>query len=207
MQEAWPRCCLESHDRGRYDVACHRRELRVSAANFSKWASWGLGEIDRLDKILRSKKKAALTGPSSQLKAIKDGLLRYIFEKREQEIEVNTFLVVLRASFLSPEFREKSFTARCSCVKRFLHAHSFSYRMGTHTSQRPPAEVEGEASDFMQFVLVIVSGANRDRRFILNMDQTPVYFSMSSKKTLELIGKKPSTFARRRMILSMSPWW
>jgi hypothetical protein len=158
-----------------------------------------MGEIDRLDKILRSKKRAGHTGPSSQLKAIEDGLLRFIFEKREQGIEVNTFLVVLRASFLLPEFREKSFTARCSCVKRFLHAHSFSYRMGMHTLQRPPVEVEGEASDFMRFVRVIVSGANRDRRFILNMDQTPVYFSMSSKKTLELIGKKTSTFARQRM--------
>jgi hypothetical protein len=165
-------------------------ELRVSAANLSKWASRGMSEIDCLDKILRSKKEAALTGPSSQLKAIEDGLLRYIFEKRECGIEVNTFLVVLRASFMSPEFREKSFTACCSCVKRFLHAHSFTYRMGTHTSQQPPAEVEGEASDFMRFVRVIVSGGNRDRRFILNMDQMPVYFSMSSKRTLELIGKK-----------------
>ena len=86
-----------------------------------------MGEIDRLDKILRSKKKAALTGPSSQLKAIEDGLLRYIFEKREQGIKIKVFTVVLRASFMSPEFHKKSFTARCSCVKRFMHAHSFSY--------------------------------------------------------------------------------
>jgi hypothetical protein len=156
-----------------------------------------------LDKILRSKKKVALTGPSSQLKAIEDGLMRYIFEKREQEIEINVFTVVLRASFMSPEFREKSFTARCSCVKRFMHAHSFSYRMGTHTLQRPPAEVEGEAFYFMRFVRVIVSGGNHDRRFIMNMDQTPVYFSMSSKRTLELIEKKTSTFAYRRMIRSV----
>ena len=108
-------------------------------------------------------------------------LLRYIFEKREQGIEIKVFTVMLRASFMSPEFRKKSFTARCSCVKRFMHAHSFSYRMGTYTSQQPPAEVESEAFDFMRFVRVIVSGGNRDRRFIINMDQTPVYFSMSSK--------------------------
>ena len=165
-------------------------ELRVSVANISRWTLQGMGKIDRLDKILRSKKKAALTGPSSQLKAIEDGLLRYIFEKREQGIEVSTFTVMLRASFMLPKFHEKSFTAHCSCVKCFLFAHSFSYQMGTHTSQRPPAEVEGEASDFMQFMRVIVSGGNRDRHFIINMDQMPVYFSMSSKKTLELIGKK-----------------
>jgi hypothetical protein len=55
------------------------------------------------------------------LKAIEDGLLCYIFEKREQGVEVSTFTVVLRASFLSPEFREKSFPARCSrgCTGEF----------------------------------------------------------------------------------------
>jgi hypothetical protein len=40
-------------------------ELRVSAANLSKWALQGVGKINHLDKILRSKKKAALTGPVS----------------------------------------------------------------------------------------------------------------------------------------------
>jgi hypothetical protein len=102
-------------------------ELRVSAANLLKWASQGMGEIDRLDKILRSKKKAALTGPSSQLKVIEGDLLRYIFEQREQGVEIKVFTVVLRASYMSPEFHEKSFTARFSCVKRFMRAHSFAY--------------------------------------------------------------------------------
>ena len=147
-------------------------ELCVSVTNLLRWTLHGLGEMDRLDKILRSKKKAALTGPSSQLKAIEDGLLRYIFEKREQGVEIKVFTVVLRASYMSPELREKSFTARCSFVKRFLFAHSFSYRMGTHTSQRPPAKVEREAFDFMRFMRVIVSSGTRDRHFIINMDQT-----------------------------------
>jgi hypothetical protein len=42
----------------------------------------------------------------------------------------------------------------------------------------------------MKFVRIIVSGGNRDRHFIINMDETPVFFSMSSKRTLEVIGKK-----------------
>ena len=102
-------------------------ELRVSVANLSRWALEGVGEIDHLDKVLRSKKKAALPGPPSQLKAIEAALLRFIFEYREQGIAVDTFKVAMRASFISPEFREKSFTARCSAVKRFMVAHSFSY--------------------------------------------------------------------------------
>jgi hypothetical protein len=139
-------------------------ELRVSVANLSRWVLEGVGEIDHLDKILKLKKKAAHSGPLGQLKAIEGALLRYTFELCEKGVSVNTFMVTLRVSFISPEFREKSFTARCSCVKRFLIAHLFSYRMGKHTSQRPPAEVESKAFDFMRFMRRIVSGSNRDRR-------------------------------------------
>ena len=62
--------------------------------------------------------------------------------------------------------------------------------MDTHTSQRPPVKVKNKAFDFMQFMRLILSGSNCDWRFIINMDQTPVYFTMNAKKTLEVIGKK-----------------
>ena len=55
-------------------------ELRVSVANLSKWTSQGVGEIDHLDKILRTKKKVAHSGPLSQLSAIEGALLRYIIQ-------------------------------------------------------------------------------------------------------------------------------
>ena len=70
-------------------------ELRVSIINLLRWTLQGVGEIDRLDKILRSKKKAALTGTVSQLKAIEDALLHYIFKLREQGIEINALTAVL----------------------------------------------------------------------------------------------------------------
>jgi len=51
--------------------------LRVTASEL-RVRLQGVGKIDRLDKILRSKKKVALTGTVSQLKAIKDALLQYL---------------------------------------------------------------------------------------------------------------------------------
>jgi hypothetical protein len=36
---------------------------------------------------------------------------------------VNTFLIAVKASSLSPAFNAKSFTAQCSTAKRFMHAH------------------------------------------------------------------------------------
>jgi hypothetical protein len=62
--------------------------------------------------------------------------------------------------------------------------------MGTHTLQCPPAELESKAINFMQFMRQIKVSRNRDRHYILNMDQTPVYFSMNAKRTLELIWEK-----------------
>ena len=91
-------------------------ELSVSTTNLLRWALQGIGKIDHLDKILRSKKKGALTGPVSQLKAVDDALLCYIFELHEQGITVNMFTIMLRASFILPEFRAKSFTACCRAV-------------------------------------------------------------------------------------------
>ena len=58
--------------------------------------------------------------------------------------------------------------------------------MGTKESQRPPKEVGAKALDFIEPACKKV--ALPDKRFILNMDQTPVFFSMHSKKTLEKIG-------------------
>ncbi len=165
-------------------------DLKVSVANLAKWSPQKIDKVDPRDLIFKSKKKTRHNSSISQLKAIEVTLLHYIFKLREQGIIVNTFVVALRASYLSPAFREKSFTAWCRAVKQFTIAHVMTYLMGMHTLQRPPAEVETEALDYMRCMRLIVLGSNRDRHFILNMDQTPVYFSMNAKRMLEVIGKK-----------------
>ena len=42
----------------------------------------------------------------------------------------------------------------------------------------------------MNIMRPFLEGPHRDRRFILNMDQTLVFFCMTRKKTLEVIGVK-----------------
>jgi hypothetical protein len=165
-------------------------ELKVCGLLLSRWEVQKVGEIDPRNKLFKSKKKANVAGLLSQLEVIEEPLLHYVFEMRKRGIVVNTFTVTLRVSYLSPEFREKLFTAQCSTVKRWLVAHSMRYQMGTHTLQCAPAEVESKALNHMAYMHRIILGSNRNRRFILNMDQTPVYFLMSTKRTLEVIGKK-----------------
>ena len=70
-------------------------ELHVSAANLSKWEKAGVGSMDPKDKLFKSKKKANLPGPPSQLAVIKKALLRYVFEQHEQGDVVDMLKIVL----------------------------------------------------------------------------------------------------------------
>ena len=145
--------------------------LQVAHSLIVKWQQERASDADPILKMLKSNKKSIHPGPLGQLKPLQDTLLRYLFEQREQGINVNILSLVVKASSLSPEFNAKDFVARSSAVVRFVRAHSLVYRMGTHESQRKPDEVAAEASDYMAVMRRLVDGPHRDQRFILNMDQ------------------------------------
>ncbi len=147
-----------------------RSAAHVSIPNLSRWAVQKINKINPIDALFTKKKKAAHPSLLSQLMAIKEPLLRYIFELCKQRITINTFVIVLRTLDISTNFHAKSFTVQCSTVKQFCYAHSMTYQMGTHTLQCPPAKVESKALNFMQLMHQIVLSKNRDRRYVLNMD-------------------------------------
>ena len=95
-------------------------------------------------------------------------------------------MVSTKASVLLHPFGEKSYGVKYAAVKQFLVHFSLVYRMGTKESQRPTKEVDAEALDFIKSACKKV--VLHDKWFILNMDQTPLFFSMHSKKTLKKIG-------------------
>jgi hypothetical protein len=133
--------------------------------------------------LLKTKKESIHPGPLGQLKLLKEALLKYIFKQCKQGIKVSTLSIIVVASNLSTEFGKNDFIARCSAVKRFVHAHSV-YQMGTHLCQCKPEEVEAEASNYMCLICPLLFGPHRDRRFILNMDQTLVYFFDEHEKDI-----------------------
>jgi hypothetical protein len=67
-------------------------------------------------------------------------------------------------------------------VCRFLKKYSIVHRLETKVLQRPPAEAMQEAMEFQQFIRPMLLGPEHDLHFIINMDQTPVYFLMHLTK-------------------------
>ncbi len=146
--------------------------LGVPSLNVTKWVK----EHEHLLNAVRKPTKSSHPGPENQLSEIEDSLLCFIFEHREQGMAVTILMVVFKASALSDQFSVKTFTARYSAIQRFVSKHSLVYRMGTHESQRHPEEVQEEARDYMMVMREKVVGPHRSPDFIINMDQTPVYF-------------------------------
>jgi hypothetical protein len=96
--------------------------VQVSASLISRWVKlFSLGN-DPIKALLKTKKKSTHPGPLSQLKPLKEALLKYIFEQREQWIEVSFLSIVVVALNLCTECGKKDFVARCSTVKHFVRA-------------------------------------------------------------------------------------
>ena len=134
--------------------------------------------------------KSLSDGVTSFLSLYTDNLLSFIFEMRETGMAVSVNSIVLKASQLSREFREKSITARHSAVRRSINVHGFMHQMGTHLSQHQPSEIEEIVADFVCVTQEKLQMSCRDKAYIINMDQTPVPFSYDPKKTIEVVGRR-----------------
>jgi len=164
--------------------ACH--SLGIDPSNYCKW-------VKKRDKLQKGnpKAKTLCRGPESVLDEIEEPLLCYIFELREQGMEVKVPMVSIRAQQLLQKFKDKpTREAKLASVRRWMAHHSIVYQMGTHVSQRDPADTANEATDWMALVRRKVVGPNRHKDFIINMDQTPVPFTFNTNKTLERRGAK-----------------
>ena len=125
--------------------------------------------------------------PTSILQTFEGQLLCYIFELWEQGMAVSSKLVIIKASSLFREFREKSAVAQYCSIHRLIKHHGLVYWMGT-ISRQDPQEFEAKALALMITFCPMVIGASRGQAFIINIDQSPIPFTFNRQRTLELVG-------------------
>ena len=152
--------------------------INISHKQILNWKK----QAERMKGKSNQHAKSLGDGVTSFLSPYTDRLLSFIFEMRETGMAVSVNSVVLKASQLSREFREKSITARHSAVHQFINVHGFMHRMGTHLSQHQPSEMEEIAAEFVHVTQEKLQMSCRDEAYIINMDQTPVPFLYDPKK-------------------------
>jgi hypothetical protein len=99
-------------------------------------------------------------------------------------------MVIIKASSLDAGFRRKSSMAKYSIICCFLRANNLVIRSKTHQAQKSRTLMEEEGKQFLASIIPRLQESGRDQRYILNMDQTAIYFSMTPKTTLNTRGAK-----------------
>jgi hypothetical protein len=104
---------------------------------------------------------------------IQNSLTRTVFE---QGLQVNTRIVRKEALHLSEIFKDKTTTAKISCIRRFVKQVGLSNQALAHVAQKNHQETEEESSHFLVLMRQKLSAMNPDD--VINMDQTPIPFKI-----------------------------
>ena len=160
--------------------------LGVDPSQLRRWVS----QKKALEEMRKKKttKKSVHPGRASCLGLVEEPLLWFILETREQGLPVSIRMVITKACQLDPDFRRKTERAKDQAIRRFVSSHGIVHRIHTHQSQRSIEEVRMQASDWIVQARLRLFG--RDPDFVLNMDQTPIFFSSIPKNTLETAGAR-----------------
>ena len=153
--------------------------LHVSKSNLSRW----MKEL----QVLKKKSKTAgirltsHTGRNSQLAAVHAELMHFVEEYRLMGFAISKKMLIFQASRLSDEeskFRKNTYGARLQAISRWMSSNGLVIQAGTHQAQEPPKLTMAAASDYISNMArpAVVSMSYRDKRYIINMDQMPVFF-------------------------------
>ena len=168
-------------------------EVGVPVSCISRWLDQlpVLRHINRNDQVRLS----VNPGRHGQLEDVGAELLGFVEELRDDGYAVLRKMIVMKACQLlgttDSDFSSKSYAARAQSVSRWMARNNLSIRTGTHQAQAPPQTVSSAAEDFIvNMARPAVNQSYRDQRYIINMDQTPVFFSMHPSRSVEKIGTR-----------------
>ena len=168
--------------------------IGVSSASLSRWMNKlpQYRHIAKHDQVRFSLN----AGRRSQLDDIGPELLGFVEDLRENGYAVSRKMIVVQACKVmgsDSSFCSKSYAARAQSVSRWMAKNNLSIRAGTHQAQVLPQTVLSTALDFMENIArpaVSPDLPYRHPDFIINMDQTPVYFLMHPTKSIDKIGTR-----------------
>ena len=124
----------------------------------------------------RSTAKSFHPGQPSTIQHLEQEILSWFEERTSVGLPTCINMVVVHLCKIDNEFRRKSKAAQTQSVRRVLLRHNIVYRKITHESQRPPQETALTASEFIHSVTYRIYTDYRDQDYIINMDETPMYF-------------------------------
>ena len=133
-------------------------------------------------------KKSISLGRAGRLANFEEEIMTWAFEKRAAGVQLAYKHLIVRACEVFDDFKNFTYSVQYHTIRRLCVRNCFVIRRVTHVSQVNPQETIDEAGVFLAVMRPIVSAPNLQKRWIINMDQVPVFLSMHPHTTLDLQG-------------------
>jgi DNA-binding transcriptional MerR regulator len=122
-------------------------------------------------------------------------LINFIDKLREEKVAVTSNMIIAKMLQLKPELKDKSMGALQRMCYRILQKNNYSLRRASHLGQPLPCKSMDLFYDFFRDIIrkrqeLGVYDTDEDLARIVNIDETPIFFEMTTDKTYNKKGAK-----------------
>ena len=136
------------------------------------------------------KNRSVHRGKESCIKHLEQALIGWCLDQRAVGIPVYYATLQVKAAQLDNSFCSKSRQSQYTSIQKLCRSNEVVVlRCITHQLQRRPQDNVDETLEFLRVEWPIVNAAGVHLDVVINMDQTPVFLSMHSKRSLNLKGE------------------
>ncbi|KAG7344198.1 DDE superfamily endonuclease [Nitzschia inconspicua] len=132
-------------------------------------------------------------GKKSSITHLEELIIGWAHELREVGIGISYCRLQVRACQVDENFRSKPKVQQYHMIRRLCMSNGLVVRRGTNVAKDPPQQAIDQAREWLQEIRPVISVPNLAQKYIINMDQTPLPFSLAGQSTLELRGTRSVT--------------
>ena len=142
-------------------------------------------------KVATKAKKGLGRGRASSINYMAQELVDYVDEQRSAHLPVTYVSVMKYAGDLDADFKNLEYWKKYYKIRNLMRKHGVVMRVTTHEAQKDPDRdsVVELAQTWMLYIQPVVKAPTSHRKFIINMDETPVPYSFALKRTLSRRGQ------------------
>ena len=145
---------------------------------------------EKLNKLPKNRQRLEGAGKPLKYADIDNKLLEWLSERREAGVRKTGKALKREALRLHRANGSQSFKASCGWYTRFIKRHNLSLRRSTHISQHAKEITDDRTDTFLKYVIQMRKQHTYEDKNIGNMDETPVWYDMPGKSTLNNIGDR-----------------
>ena len=182
---------VDKREKEGVSIRCASKEIDLDHSCVLQWRK----DVQKLrEESVPSKTRVdCRVKPGFDMRNIEKDLLLFATQERKLAHPVSPLRLAIAASSMCSKFRRRSRPAQLQAMRRFAIRHNLVIRKRSRLIAKCPEVLKNTCHQYLEYIRPILSGPNRHRDFIINMDETAVVFDMSPEYTYDKKGSKTIT--------------